>query len=296
MTPIMIKSAPKAQKFLERTLPERWLIFINQNAKSRAEASAEDKLWADLFKISFMRVFIFSFILAAIIVVVNLWVRPYALAWMPNLPARIFTTFVAMLLMSPFLTGLVGRNIIPSGSVKAVADKILGVPLIKKLGIDSAAEMGKFKVFCNKISAGKIFCSKVLDFKKQTTKEKKRIFMMPQNFRRAIRQNTDTVKDSVINVISKDRISQIYTELWFANRANRPSLLILTSVRLLIVSFFIVTAVHLFLTENPKFIFLLLLVSIWLIVHSKWLLKQYIKIENRFLDNLNGDNIDGSEE
>ena len=118
---------------------------------------------------------------------------------------------------------------------------------------------------------------------------------MPQNLKTVLQENTGTVKDSVKNIISKDKISQIYTQLWFTNKSNRPSLLILTSVRLLFVSFFIVTSVHMFLTENPKFIFLMLLLSVWLLTHSKWLLKQYIKIENRFLDNLNGD-IENDEE
>jgi len=88
---------------------------------------------------------------------------------------------------------------------------------------------------------------------------------------------------------------QIYTDLWFSNRSNRLLLLILTSVRMMVVSFFIVTAVHQFLTENPRVIFVLLLFSILLITRSKWLLKQYVKMESRFLDNLKGD-LDEEEE
>lgn len=269
LTPIMIKSAPKAQKLLERTLPEKWLMFINQNAKSSKETTDEEQLWADLFKISFIRVFVFSFILAAIIVVVNLWIRPYILAWIPNLLARCVTTFIALLLMSPFLTGLVGRNIVPSESIKTALVKIPTPQKLKDAGGAVAQQMGKISTLFGKIKLPSLNTEK-----------------MPQFFDKVFKGNTDTVK----NIISKDRISQIYTQLWFSGKSNRPLLLILTSFRLLVVSFFIVTAVHLFLTENPKFIFLMLLASIWLLVHSKWLLKQYIKIENRFLDNLNGDN------
>ena len=262
LTPIMIKSAPKAQKLLERSLPEKWLAFINQNAKLSKETTQEEQLWADLFKISFIRAFVFSFILAAIIVVINLWIRPYMLAWLPNLAARVVTTLIALLLMSPFLTGLVGRNIVPSDSIKTALDKIPAPQKLKDAGGVAAQYVGKIKTR---------FSSAV---------------KMPQIFDTVLKSNTDTMK----NIISKDRISQIYTQLWFSAKSNRPLLLILTSFRLLVVSFFIVTAVHQFLTENPKFIFLMLLASIWLLVHSKWLLKQYIKIENRFLDNLNGDN------
>ncbi len=291
LTPIMIKSAPKAQKLLERTLPEKWLTFINQNAKSHKQETAEEKLWLDLIKISFIRAFVFSFILAAILAVVNLWVRPYAASWLPNLAARGLTTLIALLLMSPFLTGLVGRNILPSvgaNGFKTTLEKVSAFPKIKQkihtLSIDS-----KFKNLYAKIM-------KNFNKSKITTEEinkprlpKKHIFMMPHNLKSMLRENTDTVKDSVKSIISKDRISQIYSELWFARKSNRPLLLILTGFRLLIVSFFIVTAVHQFLTENPKFIFLMLLASVWLLMHSKWLLKQYIRIESRFLDNLNGD-------
>ena len=277
LTPIMIKSATKAQKLIERILPEKWLTFINQNAKSRPAASQEEKLWLDLFKISFIRAFVFSFILAAIIVITNLWIRPYAQSLLPNLAARVFTTLIALLLMSPFLTGLVGRNILPSISSENLKTVFAKIYFPQKLKNKNVSE------FFNK------HFSKSVSAEKTPQNIKKHVFMMPQHLKTVILENTDTVKDSVKNFISKDRISQIYTTLWFANKSNRPSLLILTSFRLLIVSFFIVTAVHQFLTENPKFIFLMLLASIWLLMHSKWLLKQYIKIENRFLDNLNGD-------
>ncbi|MBR1825819.1 MAG: cation:proton antiporter [Alphaproteobacteria bacterium] len=308
LTPIMIKSASKARKRLEHILPEKWLTFINQNAKSHQTASEEESLWMDLFKISFIRAFVFSFILAAIIVVVNLWIRPYISAWLPNLAARAVTTLIALLLMSPFLTGLVGRNVLPSLTAENLKTALAKASTSPKLKIGqkvwSSAAFAKIKELCAKISVPEKLKSRdIFGFIKKhlpTSKSaetapktvKKHVFMMPQHLKTVIQENTDTVKDSVKNIISKDRISQIYTTLWFANKSNRPSLLILTSFRLLIVSFFIVTAVHQFLTENPKFIFLMLLASIWLLMHSKWLLKQYIKIESRFLDNLNGDSID----
>ena len=227
-----------------------------------------------------------SFILAAIIVIVNLWIRPYALAWLPNLPARAVTTLIALLLMSPFLTGLIGRNTIPTASIKSAITKIPGASKLKTVQQITSPFAQKITIFCRQKG---IFKKSKKAAPKSRSTAQKHIFMMPQNLKTVIKENTDTVKDSVINIISKDKISQIYTQLWFTNKSNRPSLLILTSIRLLFVSFFIVTAVHMFLTENPKFIFLMLLLSVWLLTHSKWLLKQYIKIENRFLDNLHGD-------
>lgn len=300
LTPIMIKSAPKFLKFLEKTLPENWLTFINQNAKSHSTSSEENQKWVDLFKISFIRMFIFSFILTAIIAIVKLWIRPYAMEWMPNLVARILTTAIALLLMSPFLTGLAGRNILPSvtsanlkNTVKTVSEKtkqkLLETVPTKNLNRYAQQLVPQKNIFKRLY----VVLHRRLFPKNQASEEintQRHIFMMPQHLKTVIHDNTETVKDSVKNIISKDSISRIYTDLWFANKLYRPSLLILTSVRMLVVCFFIVTAVHQFLTENPKAIFLLLLGSIWLIMRSQWLFKQYIKIESHFLDNLNGDN------
>ena len=97
-------------------------------------------------------------------------------------------------------------------------------------------------------------------------------------------------KERVKNLfISNNRIARISAVLWYSRKSNRIPLLILTSFRLLVVAFFIVTAVHQFLTENPKVILILLISSILLIMQSKWLLNQYLKMENQFLDNLKGE-------
>ena len=292
LTPIMIKSAAKFQKYLEQTLPENWLAFINQNAKSHAVASEENQMWADLFKISFIRMFIFSFILAAIIALVKFWIRPYALEWLPNLTARILTTAIALLLMAPFLTGLAGRNILPSVTADNIKHTIKTASAKTTGKLQTVLPLERIRQFiADKIIKKLNIMFRFLRFswhKKQEiddTQTEKHKFMMPQHLKTVLPDNT-----AVKNIISKDSVSRIYTDLWFANKIYRPSLLILTSVRMLVVSFFIVTAVHQFLTENPKVIFLLLLASIWLIMRSQWLFNQYIKIESHFLDNLNGDN------
>lgn len=59
------------------------------------------------------------------------------------------------------------------------------------------------------------------------------------------------------------QVSKIYYKLWMAKKANRLPLIVLTSFRILVSSFFIVTVVHKFLTENPKVTFLLLLLTIF---------------------------------
>ena len=102
----------------------------------------------------------------------------------------------------------------------------------------------------------------------------------------------NTIDDKTIrfrNFFStQNQVSKIYYKLWMAKKANRLPLIVLTSFRILVCSFFIVTVVHKFLSENPRITFVLLLLTIFFITRSRWLLDQYIKIENQFLQNLKG--------
>ena len=75
-----------------------------------------------------------------------------------------------------------------------------------------------------------------------------------------------------------------------AKKANRLPLIILTSFRILVSAFFIVTVVHTFLSENPKITLILLILTILSVSRSRWLLDQYLKIETQFLNNLKGRN------
>lgn len=272
LTPIMMKSSNKAYELIHRSLPEQYRKFIEENTRSEKHASAEETLWRELFKSSFIRVFLFSFILSFIIVICNQVVRPYAFEWLPNILARIVTCTISLLLMSPFLKGLLGANIIPSGRLKAVASKIpfKGKFHLPKLDIkitkedpEQPATVGKTNPDTGKIAA------------------------VSNQIKTVLQENTGTVKNLFMG--AEDRITRIYNTLWISDKANHLPLLTLVSFRLLVMSFFIVTAVHQFLTENPKVIFLLLMASIFLITRSKWLLNQYLKIENQFLDNLNGE-------
>ena len=88
--------------------------------------------------------------------------------------------------------------------------------------------------------------------------------------------------------ISNNRIAALYYKLWKARRINRLPLIVLTSFRLILVAFFIVTVVHQFLTEDTRVTLLLAVLSIFLLSQSRWLLSQYMKIESQFLENLNG--------
>ena len=259
LTPIMIKSSQYTYKFLNKILPQNWLNYIDQSSKSTVTALTEEKLWLALFKSYFVRIILFSIILYAIIAFVNQGIRPYAMKLLPNVPMRITLTFIALLLMAPFLKALIGWNMILPELAK---DILIKMHLKKEDKEAKNVECDEHTINETCMPTSKSLLEDVLNENKEKVKE---LFL------------------------SNNRIARISAVLWYSRKANRIPLLILTSFRLFVVSFFIVTAVHQFLTENPKVILVFLLGSIFLIMQSKWLLNQYLKMENQFLDNLKGE-------
>ncbi len=257
LTPIMINSAPKVYKLLEKILPQKWRDYIDQTSKTEITTVTEEKLWRALFKSYFIRIFLFSLILYAIIAFFSQIIRPFVSQYIPNVPMRILLTVAVLLMMSPFLKALIGGHFVVSDIVN-----IILVKLHLKQPSELEADIEVNEQISNDSSANKSM------------------------FKNVLKENKETVKNLLL---SNERISKIYTVLWYARPANRLPLLILTSFRLLLVMFFIMTAVHQFLTENPKMTFLLLVISVFIISRSKWLLTQYLKIEKQFLYNLNGE-------
>lgn len=258
LTPIMIKSADRVYKFIDKRLPEKWRRYINLTSRSDIKAATEERLWRALFKSYFIRVFLFSLILYAIIVFINQIIKPYTQEHLPDIVSRVLLTIIALTVMSPFLKGLIGWNVIFS-------EKIQNILNIFKLN----RKVKKIEAEC-KTNPDEEKCS-------------------PQRLvaiRNVLHENKAKMKDFLL---SNEKISRIYILLWHTKKANRLPLLILTSFRLIVVAFFIVTAVHQFLTENPKVILIMLAASVFLISQSRWLLDQYLKIENQFLDNLKGE-------
>lgn len=263
LTPIMINSSGKAYKVIDKIMPQKWHAYIDQSSQSSVTAITEEKLWKSLFKSYFIRMFLFSIILYAIIAFVSQGVRPYVAKWLPNVPMRICVTMLALLLMAPFLRALTGWNVV----VPDIFNKILiKLRLRKPKAVAEDPCEGEMPINETCVPSG------------QALKE--------------VLNNKDTVKNLLV---SNHRIARIYAVLWYGRPANRLPLLILTSFRLFLVAFFIVTAVHQFLTENPKFILVLLIGSVFLIMQSKWLLNQYLKIETQFLNNLQGEPSEDSE-
>ncbi len=259
LTPIMIKSSNRGYKLLDKIIPARWHNFIDQSSQNGATTVTEERLWRALFKSYFMKIFLYSIILYAIIAVVNRWLRPYLAQWLPNVPMRVVLTLVALTAMAPFLKALIGWNMMVPGFLNK---------LLVRLRLKKAEPLAE-----NVCASGEFAINEKCVPSSQSL------------IRHVLQENKTAVKNLFV---SNERISKIYAVLWYARPANRLPLLILTSFRLILVAFFIVTAVHQFLTENSKVTFTLLLGSILLLMQSKWLLNQYLKIENQFLDNLKG--------
>ena len=284
LTPIMMKSSNRAYDMLCKIMPENWQEYIAQNVRSDKEMNREEQLWRELFKNSFIRVFLFSFILASIILFVNHWVQPFASKLLPNLLSRFVTTIITLLLMSPFLKGLMGRgmNIMPKDKIEEVLNKLR---LKKTIGLSES------EVFEN---PDKVNTKKMSATVMKSVEQQSKVVAVSNQIKNVLQENTGTMKNLFMG--TEDRITRIYNDLWNASKSNHLPLMTLVSFRLLVMSFFIVTAVHQFLTENPKFIFLMLLATIFLVTRSKWLLGQYLKIENQFLDNLNGESDEENKE
>ncbi len=259
LTPIMINSAPKAYRLIDKILPQKWRDYIDQATKTEVTTSTEEKLWRALFKSYFIRIILFSLILYAIIAFFSQIVRPFASLYLPNVPMRIILTLAVLLVMSPFLKALIGSNFVVLDSVNALLIKfrLKKAPQTEQTPLDDTADTDESPLASNQSA-----------------------------FKNVLKDNKETVKNLLI---SNERIAKIYAVLWYARPVNRLPLLILTSFRLLLVMFFIMTAVHQFLTENTKMTLFLLVVSLFIISQSKWLLSQYLKMEKQFLYNLNGE-------
>lgn len=258
ITPMMIKSADPAYKFLSKNLPEKWLTYINKYSSSATVTKNEEKLWSALFKNYLLRLCLFSIILYSILMFA-LFIRPFVREIIPyRIPANILMTALTLLVMSPFLKALIGWNII---TTKFIKDKLRWL-------------------FPQKISDEEI----ELEIKTEPQNQTKVAALKTAAYN-VIDEKTARLKNFFAD---KNQVSRIYYKLWIAKKANRLPLIILTSFRILVCSFFIVTVVHKFLSENPKLTLILLILTIFFVFRSRWLLDKYLRIESQFLHNLKG--------
>ena len=261
-TPIIIKSADPFYKKLKRMLPESWLNYIDKYTSNKPLTNSEERLWSVFFKHYTIRLFLFIFILYSIIILAT-YIRPYIRELIPHrILANITMTLLTFILMSPFLKALIGWEVI---TTKFIKDKM------SWLFPKKHAEEIEFAVECAK--------------QENETEEHHKLKETLH-----LENLCSTLDDKTMHLrrffSSQNQVSKIYYKLWMAKRANRLPLIILTSLRILVCSFFIVTVVHKFLSENPRITLILLFLTIFFITRSRWLLDQYLKIEQQFLKNL----------
>lgn len=93
-------------------------------------------------------------------------------------------------------------------------------------------------------------------------------------------------------LVSKEKVASMYISLWVDKKSNRLPLILLTSFRILLVVFLVMMVIHQLLTTNPSVTAALVFGSIVLLIKSRWLFNQYMKIETQFLVNLNREQLE----
>lgn len=252
LTPMMIKAADPFYKKITKLLPEKLDRYLERTTALANETRMEERRWKLLFKNYSLRLVLFSMILSAILGLSILFLKPFINTMLPNLPARITATLITLAVMSPFLKALIGwETILPIFVKEKVAN------ILCKISRRNSEE--------TKQSVSKTFEDSFGICSVEGETENARNFF-----------------------VSNHKTAALYYKLWTAKKINRLPLIMLTSFRLLVVLFFIVTVVHQLLTENPKVTLLMAFASILVLSQSRWLFQQYVKIESQFLTNLNG--------
>lgn len=252
-TPMMIKAADPVYKRISKMLPSQWSQYIEKTTSLADETKMEERRWKLLFKNYSLRLILFSIILSAILALSAYFIKPFVHEHMPNMFARIVVTTITLIIMAPFLKALIGwETIIPIYFKEKLAT------FLCKFTHKSKQEETRQNLL-RKLETKFGFCH--------------------------VTGETENIKNFFV---SNQKIAALYFKLWTSKKLNRLPLILLTSFRLLVVMFFIVIAIHQFLTENPRVTMIMLIISILVLFQSKWLFNQYMKIETQFLINLKG--------
>ncbi|MBE6444533.1 MAG: cation:proton antiporter [Alphaproteobacteria bacterium] len=261
LTPMMIKASDPFYKRIVKIIPSNLNKYIERNTSLADETKMEEKRWKLLFRNYTIRMVLFSMILSAILGASNYFLKPFIHEYLPNIPARIVVTSITLIVMAPFLKALIGW------------ESVLPVYFKEKLAAIACKLSRKKPTDENHPSAIKKLEEK-FDFCHMTGE-----IEHARNF-----------------FVSNQKIAALYFKLWTAKKLNRFPLILLTSFRLLVVMFFIVIAIHQFLTENNNVTIFMVAISVFVLFQSRWLFNQYMKIEKQFLTNLAGRNKEENKE
>lgn len=108
-TPLMIKSADKFYYKLNKKLPEKLKVFLDNITSSKPDTKAEQNMWKKLFKSYFLRLFVFSIIIIGIINISTFLCKPWLTTAMPdwdNRLIRVVSTAITLMVLAPFLHAL----------------------------------------------------------------------------------------------------------------------------------------------------------------------------------------------
>ena len=261
LTPMMIKTANKFYKLVLKFSPESWRKYIERTEEPVRVSPSEERLWSELFKNYLLRMVLFSMILYTIILLAEHYIQPVVQNYLPGKGGKAVMTVGTLLVMAPFLKALIGWEAILPTFLRDTVMRILY--WLSGRSPDEEHKDGWLKKLGDRFT----FCSNLSG-------------------------NAENIKNFFI---SNSILAKIYYKLWISKKANRLPLVLMTSFRLLVVAFFIVTVFHTFLTEDAKISLLLLFVSVVILAQSKWLLTQYMKIEAQFLANLRGHSFEKKE-
>lgn len=254
LTPMMIKTANRFYKLVLKFSPESWRKYIERTEEPVRVSPSEERLWSELFKNYLLRLVLFSMILSTIILLAEHYVQPVVQNYLPGKGGKAVMTVGTLLVMAPFLKALIGWEAILPTFLRDTVMRVLC--WLSGRSPEEEHEDGWLKKLGDRFT----FCSNLSG-------------------------NAENIKNFFI---SNSILAKIYYKLWISKKANRLPLVLMTSFRLLVVAFFIVTVFHTFLTEDARISLLLLFVSAAFLAQSKWLLTQYMKIEAQFLANLRG--------
>jgi len=253
-TPMMIRFAEPTFNTITKILPSSWKKYIEQNASGNTESKREEKLWNLLLKNYFSRIVLFSIIITALAGLSKYFINPFIHSLLPDMVARIIVTIITFMLIAPFLKALIGwETILP----EIISNKIASFAC-RISSLHNKAD--EHKNILKKLEEKLQICSSAID-------------------------SSETIKNFFI---SNHKIAAVYLKLWKQRKANRLLLVFLTSLRLLLLCFIIMTVIHQFLIEDPKITLLLVMMSILVLLRSRWLFDQYMKIENQFFYNFHG--------
>jgi len=92
-------------------------------------------------------------------------------------------------------------------------------------------------------------------------------------------------------LLYKKNMPDLFFKLWLQKKSNRLTLASLVSLRIILVAFFIMFVVQHILTQDLWVTLIMVVVMVTVLLKINWIFEQYMRIETRFLINLNKEQV-----